>query len=300
MQWDIGYGQFSGGLTFRPKLEVVYTLEEAKLELHSQHEYTITKAEVKEESLVAGFDLNANRIYGCIEFDMVQILDMQNTVISEAYLEMNAKSIKASSNIRYHLEMVKMNSTGKSYEKMRQREVIERVGYEVSVAELREDHSQRFVFDSLAINEMVDTIQANEKIVFVIKASSPKALAKNESVNWLDAKREYRPRLVLNYIKKRRSGVAAVTDLRSSIENGMIRLDWNVPDDIDFKGVIVVKNAFKVPSSPYDGQKLYGGIDNYTYDNFGDTEVSKYYAVFAYDEVPNFAAPAILAYNVDA
>jgi len=300
MQWDIGYGQFSGGLTFRPKLEVVYTLEEAKLELHSQHEYTITKAEVKEESLVAGFDLNANRIYGCIEFDMVQILDMQNTVISEAYLEMNAKNIKASSNIRYHLEMVKMNSTGKSYEKMRQREVIERVGYEVSVAELREDHSQRFVFDSLAINEMVDTIQANEKIVFVIKASSPKALAKNESVNWLDTKREYRPRLVLNYIKKRRSGVAAVTDLRSSIENGMIRLDWNVPDDIDFKGVIVVKNAFHIPSTPYDGQKLYGGKDCYTFDNFGDTEVSKYYAVFAYDEVPNFAPPAVLAYNVDA
>ena len=34
-------------------------------------------------------------------------------------------------------------------------------------------------------------------------------------------------------------------------------------DDDGFKGVIVVKNPFKVPCSPYDGQKLYGGVDNY-------------------------------------
>jgi len=190
--------------------------------------------------------------------------------------------------------------TLKSYEKLREREVIERVGYEVSVADLREDRSQRFVFDSLAIREMVDTIQANEKIVFVIKASSPKAFAKNESVNWLDAKREHRPRLVLNYIKKRRSGVAPVTNLRSSIENGMIRLEWKRPEDEDFKGVIVVKNPFHVPSTPYDGQKLYGGMDSYTFDNYGDTDIAKYYAVFAYDEVPNFSEPAVLPYNIDA
>lgn len=299
MQWDIGYGPFSGGLTFRPKLEISYTLEEAKLELHSQHEYTISETEIKDESLIAGFDKNAKRIYGCIEFDMTQILDMQNTVVSEAYLEMDAKAINANGNIRYHLEMVKMGDEEKSYTKLREREIIERVGYEVSVADLREDRSQRFVFDSLAIKEMVDTIQANEKIVFVIKASSPKAFAKSESVNWLDAKREQRPRLILNYIKKRRGGVDAVTNLRSSIENGMIRLDWNNPKDEEFKGVIVVKNAFHVPSTPYDGQKLYGGADAYTYDNFGDHDVSKYYAVFAYDEVPHFSKPAVLPYNIE-
>ena len=299
MQWDIGYGPFSGGLTFRPKLELTYTLEEAKLELHSQHEYTISKADIKDESLVAGFDKNASRIYGCIEFDMTQILDMQNTVVSEAYLELDAKAINANGNIRYHLEMVKMGDEVKSYAKLREREVIERVGYEVSVAHLHDDRSQRFVFDSLAIREMVDTIQANEKIVFVIKASSPKAFAKNESVNWLDAAREHRPRLILNYIKKRRSGVEAVTNLRRSVENGMIRLDWKRPDDEGFKGVIVVKNPFHIPSTPYDGQKLYGGLDSYTYDNFGDKYITKYYAVFAYDEVPNFSEPAVLSYNIE-
>lgn len=299
MQWDIGYGPFSGGLNFRPKLEVVYTLEEAKLELHSQHEYTISEHDVKEESLVAGFDKNGSRIYGCIEFDMTQILDMQNTVVSEVYLELNAKTIKANANIRYHIEMVKMSDEEKSYENLRAREVIERVGYEVSVADLREDLSQRFVFDSLAIKEMVDTIQANDKIVFVIKASSPKAFAKIESVNWLDVKRENRPRLVLNYIKKRRQGIEKATRLRSTIENGMVRLDWKNPDDEAFQGVIVVKNPFHVPSTPYDGLKLYGGRDNYTYDNFGDQDTGKYYAVFAYDEVPHFSEAAVLAYNIE-
>lgn len=177
--------------------------------------------------------------------------------------------------------------------------MIERVGYEVSVADLREDRSQRFVFDSLSIKEMVDTIQANEKIVFVIKASSAKAFAKTESVNWLDAKREQRPRLILNYIKKRRQGIEKATQLRSSIENGMVRLDWNNPDDEGFQGVIVVKNPFHVPSTPYDGLKLYGGRDNYTYDNFGDQDTGKYYAVFAYDEVPHFSEPAVLSYNIE-
>jgi hypothetical protein len=103
----------------------------------------------------------------------------------------------------------------------------------------------------------------------------------------------------LNYIKKRRSGVEAVTNLRRSVENGMIRLDWKRPDDEGFKGVIVVKNPFHIPSSPYDGQKLYGGLDSYTYDNFGDKYITKYYAVFAYDEVPNFSEPAVLSYNIE-
>lgn len=299
MQWDIGYGSFSGGLTFRPKLEIAYTLEEAKLELYSQSEYTISESEINDESLVAGFDKNAKRIYGCIEFDMTQILDMRNTVVSEAYLEMDAQAINANGNIRYHIEMVKMGDEVKSYTKLREREIIERVGYEVSVADLRGDGPQRFVFDSLAIKEMVDTIQADEKIVFVIKASSPKAHAKSESVNWMDDQRDHRPRLILNYIKKRRGSVEAVTNLRSSIENGMIRLDWSNPDDEAFRGVVVVKNPFHVPSTPYDGQKLYGGTDAYTYDNFGDHDVPKYYAVFAYDEVPHFSEPAVLPYNIE-
>jgi hypothetical protein len=55
----------------------------------------------------------------------------------------------------------------------------------------------------------------------------------------------------------------------------------------------------KVPCSPYDGQKLYGGTDNYTYDNFGDKMVHKYYAVFSYDDVPNFSEPTFLEFGAE-
>ena len=70
-----------------------------------------------------------------------------------------------------------------------------------------------------------------------------------------------------------------------------------MPDDEECKGVIVVKNAFRVPCSPYDGQKLYGGSDSYTFDNFGDKRVHKYYAVFSYDDVPNFSKAVTIEVN---
>ena len=82
------------------------------------------------------------------------------------------------------------------------------------------------------------------------------------------------------------------------IENKIIKLEWNNPDDEAFKGVIVVKNPFRIPCSPYDGQKIYGGSDNYTYDKFGDTETTKYFAVFSYDDVPNFSEPTYIKYEV--
>jgi len=104
---------------------------------------------------------------------------------------------------------------------------------------------------------------------------------------------------VINYIKKRRNPPKKVKNLRYKIDNGIIKLEWDNPKDDGFKGVIVVKNPFKVPCSPYDGQKLYGGTDNYTYDNFGDKMVHKYYAVFSYDDVPNFSEPTFLEFGTE-
>jgi len=298
MQWDIGYGNFSGGLTFRPKLEIIYALEEAKIELHSQREFTVSKSGVHDESLVAGFDKNGARIYGCIEFDMTQMPDIETTVISDTYLEVEADRIDSDPVLRFHIEMVKTTEGEvKGYEKIRAREVIERIGYDVSIADLQTSRLQRFVFDRLTVKEMVESIKAHEKLLFVIYASSEKAFSKSQSVNWLDTKRAKRPKLILNYIKKRRHGVDKVANLRVNTESGMIRLDWNNPKDEAFSGVIVIKNAFHVPCSPYDGQKLYGGKDSYTYDNFGDKDATKYYALFTYDNVPNFSEPASLEYR---
>jgi hypothetical protein len=46
-----------------------------------------------------------------------------------------------------------------------------------------------------------------------------------------------------------------------------------------------------------DGVKIYGGTATYTFDNFASFDKEKYYAVFAYDDVPNFSEPAVIKYN---
>ena len=48
MQWDIGYGKFSGGLTYRPKLDISYTINDARIDLQSSAEYTLAKIKVLE------------------------------------------------------------------------------------------------------------------------------------------------------------------------------------------------------------------------------------------------------------
>ncbi len=297
MQWDIGYGKYSGGLTFRPKLDISYTIDEAKLDLQSTHEITVGQDKVEEAALVSGFDKDGNKTYACIEFDLTNLPDMENIVISKAYIDIEALKIKSKGTLRFHIEMIIPCEGVIDYKKIQNRQIIERIGYDVSISDLEDSPKQRFVFDRYAINEMLEISQTNKKALFVISATSHKEFTSSESVSWIDSKRITRPFLTLHYIKKRRFAPQKVTNLRHKIENGVIKLEWDNPMDDGFKGVIVVKNPFKVPCSPYDGQKLYGGIDNYTYDNFGDVEIHKYYAVFAYDDVPNFSEPTYIEIN---
>jgi hypothetical protein len=298
MQWDIGYGKFSGGLTYRPKLDISYTIDEAKLDFQSSLEFTATKNGIKESTLLSGFDKEGKKLYGCVEFDLSNLPEMDNTVISSSYIEIEAKKVNSKEHMRFHIEMIVPIDGEQSYKKIQQREVIERIGYDVSVADLKESSKQRFVFDKFAINEMLEMAEENKKVLFVISSTSQKQDVKNENVSWIDSKRIKRPSLVINYIKKRRSAPQQVSDLKYIVENGIGKLTWKAPQDDSFNGVIVVKNPFKVPCSPYDGQKLYGGSDNYTYDNFGDPEVHKYYAVFSYDDVPNFSEPTFIEVNI--
>jgi len=298
MQWDIGYGKFSGGLTYRPKLDISYTIDEAKIDLQSSFEVTSTKDGVKDELLRAGFDKEGNKIYACVEFDLSNMPDMENTVISTAYIEMEAQKINAKEHMRFHIEMVTPCEGEVSYTKVQNREVIERIGYDVSIVDIKESAKQRFVFDTYAIQEMIEMADRDKKVLFIISATSHKQNVKGEDVKWMDSKRIKRPSLIVSYIKKRRLAPQPVSDLKYSVENGIGKLTWKAPSDDGFKGVIVVKNPFRVPCSPYDGQKLYGGSDNYTYDNFGDKEVHKYYAVFSYDDVPNFSKPASIEINI--
>jgi len=296
MQWDIGYGKFSGGLTYRPKLDISYTINDARIDLQSYSEFTVSKDRLEESKLEVGFDKNGDKQYGCIEFDLSNLPEMDNTVISNAYIDINATKISSSS-LRFHIEMVIPCDGEITYEKIKNVDVIERIGYDVSIVDIKESAKQRFVFDRYAIEEMLNGAKENSKVVFIISASSQKPFCKSQSVNWCDVKRAKRPSLVINYIKKRRNPPKPVENLKHTIDNGVIKLQWDIPDDDAYRGAIVVKNPFKVPCSPYDGQKLYGGMDNYTYDNFGDKNTHKYYAVFAYDDVPNFSEVTFIEFN---
>lgn len=297
MQWDIGYGKFSGGLSYRPMLDISYTIDEAKIDLQSSLEFSINKNKIIEEELEAGFDDNGDKIYGCVEFDLSNLPDMDSTVVSTAYIELETQSISALGETRFHIEMIKPCEGEKTYEKIKNREVIERIGYDVSAADFKTTAKQRFVFDTYAINEMVENTAENKMVIFIISASSHKSFCKTQSINLMDNKRVSRPSLILNFIKRRRSAPIGVENLRHTIEDGVIKLQWSNPNDDGFKGVVVIKNPFRVPCSPYDGQKLYGGSDEYTYDNFGDKSIHKYYAVFSYDDVPNFSEPAYIEVN---
>ena len=297
MQWDIGYGKFSGGLSFRPKLDISYTINEARIDLQSSVELTVSKNEIVESSLNVGFDENGDKKFGCLEFDLINLPDMDTTVISNAYIDIEANKINSSSSLRFHIEMVIPCDGKKSYEKIKNRKIIERIGYDVSVSDIKKSSKQRFIFDKHAIEEMLKNASENPKVTFIISASSQKPFCKSQYVDWCDSKRIKRPSLIVNYIKKRRTPPDGVTNLRNSIENDTIKLEWDIPDDDSYRGAIVVKNPFRVPCSPYDGQKLYGGTDNYTYDSFGDKNVHKYYAVFSYDDVPNFSKAEFIEVN---
>jgi len=296
MQWDIGYGKFSGGLTYRPRLDISYTINEARIDLESSSQYTVSKTDIEDSNLSSGFDLNGDKIYGVVEFDLSNLPDMDTTVISNSYIELEAQRVSALNGIRFHIEMIKPLSDI-NYVNIEKAEVIERVGYDVSSADLKNSSKQRFVLDKFSIERMVSCFEKNQKVMFVVSASSQKSFCKNQMVEFSDSKNLKKPSLIINYIKKRRVAPPQVSNLKTMVENNIIKLEWKNPIDSSFKGVVVVKNPFRVPCSPYDGQKIYGGSDNYTYDKFGDKNVHKYYAVFSYDDVPNFSKSQYIEVN---
>ena len=82
-------------------------------------------------------------------------------------------------------------------------------------------------------------------------------------------------------------------------EGNKVRLSWKNPEHEDFVGCYVIRNRFHPPCSPMDGIKLYAGPDGYTYDDYGNPNIPKYYAVFSYDNVPNYSAPVTVSYSVN-
>ena len=294
MQWDLGYGDFGFGLNFRPKLDIVYTIPSIELKLHPYKFVSISKNRIYDKKLMSGFDSNGDKIYGYVEFDLSVLPKKEKNIIKTAYIQLLLKELKSKENVRYHIHMIDPLKTI-NYRSLKNSNKIEKIGFDKSVIDIKEIEDLEFIFDTYSIEQTEE--RWNKKIAFIIIPTIHKGFTKNSIVEWKVKKQGNSSNLLIEYIKKRRNPIQEVTNLQFKREKGKIKLTWKNPIHKDFKGVYVVKNPHRIPKSPYDGQKLYAGTDNYTFDAFGALDRDKYYAVFTYDNVPNYSNGVFVFYK---
>ena len=290
MMFDIGYGRFGGGIHYRPMLDIKYTIPKEKLNLKVNSFNTISKNGVS-DTLESGFDKNGEKIYGYLEFDLSKLADYQNHIITDCALKIKNKNIpKRKSDIRFYVELAELDEVG-SFEDIKNRQKIEYIGYEVAENDLKNRDYQYFKFDTLSRHVLDNLHQENKKLKLIIKPTSSLG-AKNRVIEW-----DKDVELNVKYIKKRRKPLLTPNSAKITKENGTIKLSWDKVDSDALKGYYVVRNSFHPPKNFMDGVKLYGGKDNWTYDNFGSFDKEKYYAIFSYDDTPNFSQPIIIKYD---
>jgi len=83
-----------------------------------------------------------------------------------------------------------------------------------------------------------------------------------------------------------------VTGLVATEGDSEVGLDWDNPGDGDLAGVRVQRKAAQYPSSPTDGVTVYDGPGESCSDTGLANGTAYYYAAFAYDGGPNYAAAA--------
>jgi len=154
----------------------------------------------------------------------------------------------------------------------------------------------RNIFDSFSKQELEISHKEDKPASFIVKATTVSS-SKEHAVNWYSKEDKQEVKLIIKYIKRSKFAPSPCTNLSTSVEKGMVKLTWENPKQENFTGAYVVRNRFHKPTNPHDGVKLYAGNDNYTYDNFGSPKIDKYYAVFAYDDVPNFSDPEVAFYE---
>ncbi|KID57830.1 peptidase [Pseudoalteromonas luteoviolacea] len=295
MQFDIGYGPFGSGLHYRPNLELVYQVPEQQLTLLPTRCNTIYKESVVADRLASGFDEHGEIVYGQMAFTLNADLPVDKTVFTQACLTLRScNSIASAKDVRFTIELVELQDV--DFQAVKQRQKIEYIGYEVSNEQLRERAEHHFIFDSYSLQALERLHQAHTPFYFIIRATS-ESQATNALVNWTACQDQHPAQLNIHYITRRKHAVTAPQNLSAHVEGGVVKLVWENPEDEDFVGCFVVRNRFHPPRSPFDGVKLYGGKDAYTLDNFGNAKLSKYYAVFSYDDVPNYSAPLVLHYS---
>jgi hypothetical protein len=295
MQYDIGYGAFGFGLAFRPKLEILYKRKPKVLELSPKTVHTLKVDEIS-DGLSCGYDSSGKKVYTLMDFDLSELGEYDNTIITNAYIKLQSTTTYIKDDIRFHIEMIDKNKEF-DYQAMQNRDTIESIGYDVSSNELSKKDEQLFVFDThglMAVNNILRNCEQDAS--FIMRPTSAKKVVKNKIVSW-STSQESLPKLVLEYIHKRRSALDKIEHFSYTTDGSQLKLTWKNPNDEEFVGVWVVKNSFREPKSPFDGQKVYAGRDEYTFDSFGSLDRSKYFAIFTYDNVPNFSQPTIIHYE---
>jgi hypothetical protein len=296
MMFDLGYGKFGGGLHYRPNMEVKYTLPHEEVVVDVEQLSTLKESQVIEDTLTCGFDSNKKKVYGLMKFNLDQLPDPNKTVITEAYIQVKNKSAtKTRLDIRYNVEFIDVQNT--SYEAIQNRERIEFIGYEVSRADLQKNKTHKFIFDHYSRLALEDRHAKNQEAYFIIKPTASDI--KNHTVDWYGKDSQNSVKLVIRYIQRRKEPTAPITNPTQIIDNGKIKLTWENPEDGESVGTYVVRNRFRPPTNPLDGDKIYAGRDNYTYDDFGSISIEKYYAIFSYDDVPNYSEPVIIHFQGD-
>ena len=296
MMFDLGYGRFGGGLHYRPNIDIKYTIPSEEIIIKASSLNTICSNNIDNNELKCGFDENNNKIYGLMEFDLSSLPNPNQTVITDCYIQIkNKKTTKTKLDIRYNLEFVDIQEI--TYDAIQNRDRIEFIGYEVSRADLQKTKLHKFIFDYYSKLALENIHKNNHKAKFVIKPTSSDI--KNHIVNWYGQDTNNSVKLIVKYIKRRKEAISKVNKLSIIIEKNKIKIHWENPNDDDFIGTYIVRNRFHPPKNHLDGVKIYAGSDSYTYDDFGNINIGKYYAAFTYDNVPNYSEPIIIEHTGD-
>jgi hypothetical protein len=78
------------------------------------------------------------------------------------------------------------------------------------------------------------------------------------------------------------------------VGDGQVALSWKNPSALDFVRVVVVRKIGSPPTSLTDGTVVYEGSGEQFVDTGLTNGKTYHYALFAYDEVPNYSVPALV------
>ncbi|MEA1914867.1 MAG: peptidase, partial [Campylobacterota bacterium] len=279
---------------YRPNIDIKYTIPSEEIVIETNSICTVSKDAKDETSLSCGFDTNNDKIYGLMCFDLSTLPDPNKTVITDSYIEIrNKNTTKSKQDIRYNVEFVDIENI--TYTNIQNRDRIEFIGYEVSRADLQKNKTHKFIFDNFSRLNLEQMHKDEKNATFLIKPTS--AISKNHLITWHANDDKHHVKLVVKYIHKRKFALPSVEDVKLSTENGKVKLTWDNPEDDDFVGTYVVRNRHHAPKNYLDGDKIYAGPDCYSYDDFGNTNISKYYGIFSYDDIPNYSEPVIIKHK---